>query len=241
MRSAVAPTSHSSSWCRSDHGATPHGHTCVLLSMSAAGSADPLKLARAKCKAANIECPHVVTKSYSEELWWFEVYELLRKCLLCGVLIFIMPETATQVAMGLLISVASATFHVHLKPFKEAGDNDDQTIVLSVISFSLFSGLLLKTDTANEDQYEMAVFTAVLTAVNVVAIAVPPVHLVAGLVSRHRKQPQQIAPDDAEIDAEPSVDEDERVESRDEADTPDRVAQETPLERIDGIAPSSTP
>ena len=183
----------------------------------------------------------LVTKSYSEELWWFEVYELLRKCLLCGVLIFIMPETATQVAMGLLISVASATFHVHLKPFKEAGDNDDQTIVLSVISFSLFSGLLLKTDTANEDQYEMAVFTAVLTAVNVVAIAVPPVHLVAGLVSRHRKQPQQIAPDDAEIDAEPSVDEDERVESCDEADTPDRVAEETPLERIDGIAPSSTP
>ena len=113
--------------------------------------------------------------------------------------------------------------------------------MLSVISFSLFSGLLLKTDTANEDQYEMAVFTAVLTAVNIVAIAVPPVHLVAGLVSRHRKQPQQIAPDDAEIDAEPSVDEDERVESCDEADTPDRVAEETPLERIDGIAPSSTP
>ena len=57
----------------------------------------------------------LVTKSYSERFWWFEVYELLRKCMLCGILIFIMPETATQVAMGVLIAVASSSLHLHFR------------------------------------------------------------------------------------------------------------------------------
>lgn len=57
----------------------------------------------------------LVTKSYSERFWWFEVYELLRKCMLCGILIFIMPETATQVAVGLLIAGASSSLQLHFR------------------------------------------------------------------------------------------------------------------------------
>ena len=201
----------------------------------------------------------LVTKSYSKRFWWFEVYELLRKCLLCGILIFIMPETATQVAMGLLIAVASSSLHLHFRsvagsyltvvcggatvesrarvlrrnygpwcggldrrknpprcrddllsrvcracfrPFLKPDDNSDQAIVLLVIAFSLFSGLLLKTDTTADDEYELSLFAAILTAVNIIAMMVPPVHLAVAMFQKKRskKKPLQIAPDESEAE-----------------------------------------
>ena len=107
---------------------------------------------------------------------------------------------ATQVAAGLLIANASVALHLHFKPFTKPDDNSDQAIVLSVISFSLFSGLLLKTDTASDDQYEISAFAGLLTAVNVIAMVVPPFHLVVALYQKRKrkKRPLYIAPEKKE-------------------------------------------
>jgi hypothetical protein len=110
-------------------------------------------------------------------------------------LIFIMPEICPD---DLLSRVCRAC----PRPFLKADDNHDQAIVLLVISFSLFSGLLLKTDTTAEDEYELGIFAAVLTAVNIVAIMVPPVHLAVAMYQKKRNKSKklQIAPE--ECDAE---------------------------------------
>lgn len=99
-----------------------------------------------------------------------------------------LKRDTSQVAMGLLISITSLVLHVRLYPFAKSGDNHDQAIVLSVIALSLFSGLLLKTDTAHEDSYEMSMFSALLTTANVIATGVPPVHLAAGLYQKHSER-----------------------------------------------------
>jgi len=74
--------------------------------------------------------------------------------------------------------------------------------VLLVIAFSLFSGLLLKTDTTADDEYELSLFAAILTAVNIIAMMVPPVHLAVAMFQKKRskKKPLQIAPDESEAE-----------------------------------------
>lgn len=54
---------------------TPWGQ--VLRSLPGAGSADRVKLAREKCKAARIDCPHLVTKTYSEKANELEILRRL--------------------------------------------------------------------------------------------------------------------------------------------------------------------
>ena len=85
----------------------------------------------------------LVTKSYSEELWWFEVYELLRKCLLCGVLIFIMPETPTQLAVGCLITMAFMVLYSYAQPYEDDADDILQLLCQVAVFTNYFSGLLL--------------------------------------------------------------------------------------------------
>lgn len=92
-----------------------------------------------------------------------------------------------------MVSVTSLALHLRMFPFVKADDNHDQAIVLSVIFFSLFSGLLLKTDTTGEDSYEMSIFSTLLTVANVTAIAVPPIHLAVGLYQKHGKKPSAAA------------------------------------------------
>ena len=96
-------------------------------------------------------------------------------------------------ATGLLVAIAPLALHLRMFPYVKADDNHDQAIVLSVILFSLFSGLLLKTDTTGEDSYEMPIFSTLLTIANATAIAVPPIHLAVGLYQKYGKKPAAVA------------------------------------------------
>ena len=147
--------------------------------------------------------------------------------------------------MGLLIAATSTALHNYYKPFNKPDDNLDQAIVLSVISFSLFSGLLLKTDTASDDEYEISAFAAVLTAVNVVAIVVPPVHLVAALYQKKRKKkPVQIAPEEHEENLKETQHEDDTNisdgDGKGEAKVPEPQLAAKPGLDEGAITPSST-
>jgi hypothetical protein len=41
-----------------------------------------------------VSCRYV---HYEPQFWWWEVVELLRKLFLCGIIVFIMPDSAVQV------------------------------------------------------------------------------------------------------------------------------------------------
>lgn len=57
--------------------------------------------------------------SYEPSYWWFEAYELVRKLLQTGVIIFVRPRSATQIAAGLSISCVALVMQVAASPFSK--------------------------------------------------------------------------------------------------------------------------
>ena len=107
----------------------------------------------------------------------FEIYELLRKLTLVGLMIFVMPETVTQIAVGLLVSILALGVHLQLQPFKEPSDNQDQTFALSGILLTLFAALLLATRTTKNEWENIQVLCVALIALNVGVVCMPPARL----------------------------------------------------------------
>ena len=57
--------------------------------------------------------------SYTPDCWWFESADLVRKCLLTGVVLNVSPGSRVQLWLGLLISIAAALVVVRLEPYRD--------------------------------------------------------------------------------------------------------------------------
>ena len=111
-------------------------------------------------------CIACVCLQYEYRCWYYESLELLRKLVLSSVVIFVLPGSVSQIAIGLLVSVASLVLHVGLAAFEEDSADNLQTLCLLQICCVLFSGLLLKTGTAVDDGYDMTFFTGLIVFLN---------------------------------------------------------------------------
>lgn len=82
--------------------------------------------------------------SYEPPAFWWECAELLKKFLLCSLIIFIDPGTLAQIAVAFVISIAFFVAEIFLSPYLE--DNNDLYSFLSSLStlLTLFCGLVLK-------------------------------------------------------------------------------------------------
>ena len=112
---------------------------------------------------------------------YFEVWELIRKAMLAGGMVFVYPESATQLYTGVLCTFISLAVHVSWRPFRGgtvkrvkpsvnspidffkqcvrdlgASENSQQSIALAVLWFDLFIGYSIKVDTAGEDKWNSA-------------------------------------------------------------------------------------
>ena len=108
----------------------------------------------------------------------FEVYELIRKLILVGIITFVMPDTVTQIAVGCFVSISALCVHLCLRPFKNATDNEDQALALIAITITLYAALLLSTNTTSDEWQSIKTLTTVLIIVNVAAVCVPPARIV---------------------------------------------------------------
>ena len=121
---------------------------------------------------------------------------MARKLVLCGLLVFVMPESVTQVAVGALLSTIASWVHIRLQPFADDDSaNREQSIALCMIFLLLFSALLLKTNTATSEHYDMHTFTVLLCAINSTVFAVPLLQtlgqarpVISRLISRMRDE-----------------------------------------------------
>ena len=95
-----------------------------------------------------------------------------------GLIIFVLPDSASQVALGTLIAVGSLVFHVSLGPFYNKHDNIDQGIALSCISMTLYSALLLKTETTRDEGYDIHALATTLIVVNICALLAAPIRFI---------------------------------------------------------------
>jgi len=108
-------------------------------------------------------------KEYEPRFWWFEVFECTRRLMLTGGTVFFLEGSATQVAAGMLVSLASIQVYARTQPY--ICDQDD-VLAMSAqwgIYFTLFVGLLLKTNVPRDDGYNNAL-GGLLVFVNLMVI-----------------------------------------------------------------------
>jgi hypothetical protein len=92
--------------------------------------------------------------SYEPQFYWWEVLELFRKLLLTGLIIFVMPETPTQLAVGCLITLAFMVLYSYAQPYEDILDDVLQLFCQLAIFSNYFSGLLLMVKADGADQTE---------------------------------------------------------------------------------------
>lgn len=109
-------------------------------------------------------------KAYRREYWWFEIYELLRKLFLTGLIIFIAAGTATQLAIACIVCAVTMCLHMRLRPYEQRGDDVLQGFALAEVLLITYCALLLKLDLSGSDAVSVRVFDVILIGTNAVVV-----------------------------------------------------------------------
>jgi hypothetical protein len=96
---------------------------------------------------------------YTAKCYWWESMELFRKLTLTGLIIFIKPGSAAQLAMGCVISLFFTVMYARLTPYSDPDDDMLQLLCNLVIFANFFFGLLLKMQVGeNDDAFSTLIF-----------------------------------------------------------------------------------
>lgn len=132
-------------------------------------------------------------KPYKPSVFYYEVIECVRRILLAGVVVFIYPNTAAQIAITLMMAVAFMLLAEVLAPYACRWDTWLSRTGHAVVFASMYVvALLLKVDVADERAGSQKVFEAVLVAAHgcmIVMIAIESMVLACSLRSEPREDP----------------------------------------------------
>lgn len=105
-------------------------------------------------------------KPYTPERFYYEVVECARRIALTGIIVFIYPNTAAQVAVTLALAFIFFVVSESMAPYASNADAWMSRVGHIVVFFSMFQALLLKVDVSNERSESQEVFGGVLLAAN---------------------------------------------------------------------------
>lgn len=126
---------------------------------------DILKRADAdRVDAARITSTSNLWKPYRPTVFYYEVIECGRRILLAGVVVFIYPNTAAQIAITLMMAVAFAIISESLAPYASRWDTWINRMGHAVVATSMYVALLLKVDLSSERATSQRIFETVLVA-----------------------------------------------------------------------------
>jgi hypothetical protein len=141
------------------------------------------------------------------------VVELARKVLLVGVIVFILPETPTQLAVGVVMSLLSIVLYAKYQPYVEEDDDLLQLFCQLAIFFSFLGAMLLIFKDTEVEGFNLATsttFPLIIVGCNVVPmlaglflvlrVGVWPIVQMAWLMMRQKKALGAQAMADAEIE-----------------------------------------
>ncbi|GMH48997.1 hypothetical protein TrVE_jg8778 [Triparma verrucosa] len=132
-------------------------------------------------------------QNYEPGKWWFEVFECARRLGMSSVLIFVAQGTASQIVVGLLISVFTSALYIHWRPFEKESDDDLAILTQVSLFLTLLAALLRKVEVDKTDHYNELIFGTMLIVVNCSGIGMillsqltKPVHyLFNGVLGTH--------------------------------------------------------
>ncbi|GMI38133.1 hypothetical protein TeGR_g10821 [Tetraparma gracilis] len=109
---------------------------------------------------------------YEPRCWWYEVFETLRRLLLTGGLLFVSPGSAAQIAVSLMMSIASTRVLAGYKPFADSANDALAEAVQWQLYLTMFGSLLIRVNVDGENLQDRAAFDAVLVTVQFAAAGV---------------------------------------------------------------------
>ena len=113
-------------------------------------------------ETARISSTSDLWKPYRPSVFYYEVIECGRRVLLAGIVVFIYPNTAAQIAITLMIAVVFAIVSEALSPYESGWDTWISRMGHAVIAVSMYVALLLKVDVSNERDDSQKLFEAFL-------------------------------------------------------------------------------
>ena len=131
-------------------------------------------------------------KPYKPSVFYYELIECARRILLAGVVVFIYPNSAAQIAITLIVAFAFVLVSEGLAPYASRWDHWISRTGHVVVVASMYVALLLKVDVSDERSSSQKVFEAVLVAVHVVMVLVVVAETVvmgSALRAEHREDP----------------------------------------------------
>ena len=115
---------------------------------------------------------------YKSSVFYYEVIECGRRILLTGVVVFIYPNTAAQIAITLMIAAVFAMLSEGLSPYASRWDAWLNRLGHAVVFVSMYVALLLKVDVAGERKSSQEVFEGFLVVVHACMVLVVVVETV---------------------------------------------------------------
>eukprot|EP00903_Cladosiphon_okamuranus_P018661 g17175.t2 len=123
---------------------------------------------------ARIRSTSDLWKPYRPSVFYYEVIECGRRVLLAGVVVFIYPNTAAQIAVTLVIAFVFVVVSEALAPYASRWDTWLSRMGHAVVFMSMYVALLLKVDVSDERADSQTVFEAVLVAAHACMILLLP-------------------------------------------------------------------
>ena len=123
-------------------------------------------------ESARVKSTSDLWTPYKPSRFYYEVIECGRRVLLAGVVVFIYPNTAAQIAISLLMAFFFAVMSEALAPYASEWDTWLSRIGHAVVYVSIFGALLLKVDVSDERASAQRVFESLLVAAHACLILV---------------------------------------------------------------------
>ncbi|CAN0027825.1 unnamed protein product, partial [Choristocarpus tenellus] len=89
--------------------------------------------------------------TYRPNVFWYEVWETIRKLLLTGLLIYFREGTSTQVVIAMMITLLGLRVLAAWKPYKQTDENMLAEVALWVTFLTLLVGLLIKSEVTSSE------------------------------------------------------------------------------------------
>eukprot|EP00904_Undaria_pinnatifida_P008213 jgi/Undpi1/4521/HiC_scaffold_18.g07875.m1 len=139
-------------------------------------------------------------RQYKPARYYYELVECARRVTLTGVVVFIYPNTAAQVAVTLVLVFVFVMVFESLAPYASSKDSWMSRAAHIVVFMAMFQALVLKADVSNESTDSQEVFGGVLLAANVcmvVAVITEAVMVVYSFLGRKGTDlDETVKPDD---------------------------------------------
>lgn len=104
--------------------------------------------------------------SYRPGARYFEIIELLRRVMMTGVIVFIYPDSAPQVAVTLIFAVVFIVISMTINPYAEKSSNVLSTVGHLIVFFTVYISLLYKVDLSDENSDSQDAFAYVIVIVH---------------------------------------------------------------------------